>query len=106
MALKITVKIIMEDLEVDQEEIELKGECGEETWEENSYQLGCAVAREIASEVLKSIDKRILQERSRGLKVHDSFKRTRVTRFGMIPVWRRLYQDKDGSYHYLLGNLH
>ena len=102
MALKVTVKIIMEDLGVDQEEIELKGECGEETWEEDSYQLGCAVAREIASEVLKSIDEQILQERPKNLKVHDSFKRTRVTRFGMIPVWRRLYQDKDGSYHYLL----
>ncbi len=102
MAMKITVKIILEDLGLDQEEIELKGECGAETWEEDSYQLGCAVAREVAIKVLKSIDKRILLERSRELKVHDTFKRRRVTRFGMIPVWRRLYQDKDGSYHYLL----
>ncbi len=102
MAMKVTVKIILEDVGMGQEEIELKGECDEETWEEDSYQLGCAVARKIANEVLKSIDKRILHERPRDLKVHDTFKRTRVTRFGMIPVWRRLYQDKDGSYHYLL----
>ena len=102
MAMKITVKIILEDLGLDQEEMELSGECVEETWEEDSYQLGCSVAREIAIKVLKSIDKRILLERSRELKVHDTFKRRRVTRFGMIPVWRRLYQDKDGNYHYLL----
>lgn len=102
MAMKITVKIIIEDLGLDQEEIELKGECGEETWEEDSYELGCAVAGKIAMEVLKSIDNQILKERPGALKVHDTFKRTRVTRFGMIPVWRRLYHAKDGSYHYLL----
>ncbi len=105
MAVKITVKIIMEDLGLDQEEIhvrELKGECDEQTWEEDSYHLGCAVARKIASAVLKSIDKRILGERPRELKVHDTFKRTRVTRFGTIPVWRRLYEDNNGEYHYLL----
>ncbi len=33
MAIKITGKIILEDIGLGQEEIEPKGECGEETWE-------------------------------------------------------------------------
>lgn len=102
MAYKITLKIIVEDLGMDQQEICIKGECNEEKWEEDSYHIGCAVAREIAKRVLESIDQRILEKRPKTLKVHDSSKRTRVTRFGKIPVWRRLYEDQEGRYHYLL----
>ena len=48
MAMKITVKIIVEDEYADQEEIEMAGECGEETWEADIYQLCCAAARKAA----------------------------------------------------------
>lgn len=71
-------------------------------WEAECYQYGCKAAREEAIRRLKAIDDRLFQQRPKSWKVEGSYKRTLVTRFGDLTVRRRLYQDDEGNYHFLL----
>jgi hypothetical protein len=71
-------------------------------WEEESYQIGCAAARQEALQRLKEIDDRLFDSHNPGWKTKDFNERTLATRFGELVISRRLYQDEKGTYHYLL----
>jgi len=71
-------------------------------WEEVCYQLGCAVAREVAIRWLKVIEEGLFQKRSKNWEIEGFRKRIRVTRFGKFNIWRRLYNDEKGKSHFLL----
>jgi hypothetical protein len=71
-------------------------------WEEESYQIGCAVARQEAKQRLQEIDDRLFDRHNPGWKTKDFNERTLATRFGELVISRRLYQDEKGAYHYLL----
>jgi hypothetical protein len=71
-------------------------------WEEESYQIGCAVAREEALKRLKAIDDRLFQNYPPFWEPKDFNERTLAVRFGDLTISRRLYLDEKGDYHYLL----
>ena len=94
--------IIKEDGAKQAKTFTLECECDNEDWEERCYQLGCAVARELAVRRLSIIEERLFQQRPRSWEVEGFRQRTRVTRFGKITVRRRLYKADEGVYHSLL----
>lgn len=71
-------------------------------WEKDSYQEGCALAREQALKRLNEMEERLYRQRPAYLKVIGFRGRTFITRFGELRINRRLYQDENGSYHFLL----
>jgi hypothetical protein len=98
----MAMKIILVDQDKNQVEILLSVDFQDGDWESESYQIGCNVAREIATRLLEKIEDQLFQNRPPGIRVKDIRKRTLVTRFGDITVSRRMYQDKQGEYHFLL----
>lgn len=71
-------------------------------WEEKLYQEGCAWLQAEAAHLLRRLDNWLLEQSSSGWKVVGLRKRTVVCRFGPVTVSRRLYQDSEGDYHFLL----
>jgi len=71
-------------------------------WEERLYQEGCALLQEEARHLLKRLDDWLLEQSSAGWKVVGFRKRTVVCRFGAVTISRRLYQDSENGYHFLL----
>jgi hypothetical protein len=71
-------------------------------WEGDCYQLGCAAARHAACQRLQTLERRLHDQRPGGWQVKGWRERTLVTRFGDVRVRRRLYQDAQGSDHFLL----
>lgn len=71
-------------------------------WEERLYQEGCALLQEEARHLLKSLDDWLLKHSPAGWKVVGFRKRTVVCRFGAVTISRRLYQDGENGYHFLL----
>lgn len=71
-------------------------------WERRSYQTGCNAARQDALRRLKEIDDKLFQKHPPSWEVKDLKKRTLLTQFGEITITRRLYEDKEGCYHFLL----
>ena len=92
----MAIKIILVDQDENQVEILLSVELQTDAWEAESYQIGCNVAKAIATRLLEKIEEGLFQNRPSGLRVKDIRKRTLVTRFGDITVSRRLYQDDQG----------
>jgi hypothetical protein len=74
----------------------------DQNWEEICYQVGCQVAREIATRWLEAMEERLFQERDKNLGVECTRERIRVTRFGRFDIRRRLYSDSQGDSHFLL----
>ena len=74
----------------------------DQNWEEICYQVGCQVAREIATRWLEAMEERLFQERDKNLDVECTRERIRVTRFGRFDIRRRLYSDSQGDSHFLL----
>ena len=66
-------------------------------WEEESYRLGCAYARELAESQLKALDDRLMRMRPKGLRLLGFRTRTIVTRFGEVTIGRRMYRDRSGE---------
>ena len=66
-------------------------------WEEESYQVGCAYARELAESQLKALDDRLMRMRPKGLRLLGFRDRTLVTRFGEVTIGRRMYRDQRGE---------
>jgi hypothetical protein len=71
-------------------------------WEEKLYQAGCALLQAEATQLLKRLDDWLLEQSPSGWKVVGFRKRTVVCRFGAVTISRRLYQDGEGNYHFLL----
>jgi hypothetical protein len=74
-------------------------------WEQESYQTGCAIARQEALERLQALEERIFQALPLSWHVIANKKRTLVTRFGEITLKRRLYRDDQGKTHFLLDEV-
>ena len=98
----MATKIILMDDSSNQVKTVIDIEIQDKDWEENCYQLGCRLAREIAKGYLEQKEEQIFQKRPVELRVKDIRERTLVTRFGDITVRRRRYKDKQGAYHFLL----
>ena len=69
------------------------------------YQAGCALLQEQAAHLLKRLDDWLLEQSPSGWKVVGFRKRTVVCRFGAVTIWRRLYRDRGGDYHFLLDKI-
>ena len=98
----MAIEIIVKDDSGNQVKTVIDIEIQDKDWEENCYQLGCRVARELAKGYLEQKEAQIFGCRPVGLRVKDMRERTLVTRFGDITVTRRRYQDEQGAYHFLL----
>ncbi len=81
---------------------QINSENWSEDWEEECYQVGCTVAKQVASQYLQQTEQKLFNEHDKTLHVKDIKQRTILTRFGEVNVRRRLYQDRDGKYHFLL----
>lgn len=71
-------------------------------WEEKLYQEGCALLQAEAACLLKRLDDWLLEQSPSSWKVVGFRKRTVVCCFGAVTASRRLYQDSEGDYHFLL----
>ena len=71
-------------------------------WEEESYQQGCACAREQARLSLEALDAELLRGKPKGWTVLGFRERTMVTKFGKVVIRRRLYRDPDGQSRFAL----
>jgi len=71
-------------------------------WEESCYRYGCEIARQEAVKRLQAIEERLHKSRPKGWKDKGFHRRTLVTRFGEVTILRRLYQDQEEKYHFLL----
>ena len=98
----MAMKIVLLDQDKNQVETLLSIEIQDGDWESESYQIGCNAARAIATRLVEKMEEGLFQNRPSGLRVKDIRKRTLLTRFGHITVSRRLYQDEQGKYHFLL----
>jgi hypothetical protein len=67
------------------------------------FDLSRKIGQEILEELLQLIDDKLMTERERGKLSHQG-KRLRylTTLLGDITFYKRLYQDREGKYHYLL----
>ncbi len=68
----MAMKIILVDQDENQVEILLSVELQNGDWESESYQIGCAVARELATRLLEKIEEGLFQNRPPGLRVKDT----------------------------------
>lgn len=99
----MAMTIIVKEDDGDQVEITLDPECHDDgEWEEVCYQIGCSVARELATRWLGAIGERLHQEHSESMQVECFCERTLMSRFGEVTVRRRLYRDDKDEYHLLL----
>jgi hypothetical protein len=73
-----------------------------ESWEEESYRIGCEAARREAQKRLSRLEYDLFAGKPTGWRVEGWRERTLVTRFGEVKVKRRLYRDKNGKHHFLL----
>jgi hypothetical protein len=78
---------------------------GDLNWEQESYQIGCAVARQEALRRLQAIEERLFHGLPLRWHVVANKERTLVTRFGDITFKRRLYRDDEGETHFLLDEV-
>jgi len=100
---QMAVTIIMRKDDGDQVEMTLDPEsCDDSDWEEVCYQMGCRVARKLATWLLGFMEERLHQEHPQDMQMENFCERTLVSRFGEVTVSRRLYQDANGEYHFLL----
>ena len=71
-------------------------------WESKVFQQVCVAGQREASAYLALLEENLFAQRPAGWVVVGFRERTLVTRFGEVRIWRRLYQDKLGAYHFLL----
>ena len=64
-------------------------------WEEVSYREGCTYARELAEHRLKALDDELMRTKPKGWISRGFRERTVATRFGEVPVRRRMYRDSE-----------
>lgn len=71
-------------------------------WEEVIFRWACDLARNLAEELLKVVDRDLMKSREPGLSVEGLRERWVTTLFGDIRVKRRLYSDGKGGCRFLL----
>jgi len=85
---------------IEELQIKLKGEVGR--WEETLFGWFCDFARQVAVDLLGSLDEELMKERESGLEVIGFREHGVTTVFGDIRIKRRLYRDGQGRYRFLL----
>ena len=99
----MAIKIILEEEGKKQVEIALDPSQYEDNeWEKVCHEIGNKVSRELGVRWLESIEERLFHEHPKGLRVEGFRERERATPFGRFTIRRRLYRDKQSSYHFLL----
>ena len=73
-----------------------------ENWEEECYQIGCKVAKKIASQYLQETEQKLFDKCDKVFRMKDIKQRTILTRFGEIAIQRRLYKKSKDEYCFLL----
>lgn len=71
-------------------------------WESKVFEQVCIAGQREATEYLGQLDESLFAQHPSGWRVVGFRERTMVTRFGEVHLWRRLYRDKSGAYHFLL----
>jgi hypothetical protein len=71
-------------------------------WENEIFHQMCKQAQETAQAYLAALEEELFAHRPAGWKVIGFRERVLVTRFGEVQIQRRLYQDAQGDYHFLL----
>lgn len=72
------------------------------SWENRVFQQVCAAGQGEAGRYLQQLEESLFAQRPTGWEVVGFRERTLVTRFGEVSIQRRLYQDRNGAYHFLL----
>lgn len=72
------------------------------SWENRVFQQVCAAGQREAGRYLQQLEESLFAQRPTGWEVVGFRERTLVTRFGEVSIQRRLYQDRNGAYHFLL----
>jgi len=85
---------------IDELVVRLKGDMGR--WEEEIFNWACSLAQEITKVLLEGVDEELMKEKDQSLKVECLKEHRVVTVFGDIRIKRRLYQDNNGEYRFLL----
>ena len=92
----MAMTIILQDSSGNQEKI-LEISVRAEEWEQDCYQVGCSVAKEVAIRVLESMEEQLFGDHPKGWRVKGHRSRQVAALFGEMTVRRRLYQDEDGK---------
>lgn len=71
-------------------------------WESRVFEQVCLAGQREALEYLGLLDESLFAQRPAGWRVVGFRERTLITRFGEVHLWRRLYRDERGGYHFLL----
>lgn len=71
-------------------------------WENEIFGQMCQQAQETAQTYLAALEEELFAHRPAGWQVIGFRERVLVTRFGEVRIRRRLYQDEQGDYHFLL----
>lgn len=95
----------MDEKRIPQLQADLQTEIPLEGWEGYFFQQACRLAREEAQKWLEEVDKLLLAVKPLGWRVVGFRSRSLVTRFGSVTFKRRLYQDEEGAYHFLLDEV-
>jgi len=74
----------------------------DQEWEKEIYQEICQEGQQKAIKRLEAIDEKLFLQHPADWKVIGFRERTLVARFGEMRIKRRLYQDTQGNYHFLL----
>jgi hypothetical protein len=88
---------------IDELAVKLKGDVGR--WEEEIFHWACKLAQYMAKAVLEEIDEQLMKRRDKDVKVAGLKERGVTTLFGDIKIRRRLYQDSEGNYRFLLDEV-
>lgn len=71
-------------------------------WESRVFEQVCVAGQQQATKYLEELEEALFAQRAAGWAVVGFRERVLVTRFGEVRIWRRLYRDRSGTYHFLL----
>jgi len=74
-------------------------------WEEQVYAFINQQARDLVQRLFKAMDDKLMKSRGEGLVVVGFRRRWILTKFGQLPIERRLYRDRAGRSRYLLDEV-
>jgi hypothetical protein len=84
------------------EELKEKIKKNPQSWEEVIFHFACNLACELAKEILEGMDDKLAREKTKDTRVVSFKQKWVMCLFGDVKFKRRLYQDSDGAYHFLL----
>jgi len=85
---------------IDEIAVKLKGDVWR--WEEEIFNWACSLAQELAKAMLENVDKELMKEKEKDLKVECLKEHRVITIFGDVRIKRRLCRDSNGESRFLL----